>query len=825
MNKNLFHRLKSPLALLLTAALVLSFAGCDLQSIDLTDPLNEGELEYVFAQTDTYHNGADIEGQWGSGLYTGDGEYGIGDPFVLRYDGRYYMYPSSDWSVGEEQGVKVFSSDDLVNWTYEGFAATGAEVDAAYAPEVVYYNGYFYMTESQAGRGHYVLRSESPTGPFTVVTDNFGRSIDGAFWVGDDGDLYFMYASNNTIQIAPIDLQTMTPGIEQGMTASLNGWTEGPGLFRRGDNLYLTYAGNAVTSAGYRVGYSYQMGTDPLGQFILAENNILLLSTGPDAFQGLGHSSNVIGPDLDSWYTAYHNLVAQAGPQRRYMVDRLVTNGAMVLANGPTYSDVSVPERPDYETRGTDSMTASGTLYISDAAAEAVFTAEFNFVPTAGGKTELVFSRVDENNYMSLVWDDSSKTLTLSRVKNGSAEQLGSATADSLVSDRLHTVRIEQGANRLCVYIDSMRKLDETVTGTAGHIGVGGDAEFSYIAFTNDAFGTSDFEAVKIVEGAFPAVHYLKGENRGFSIKNAAVDANGIRQGEKENTNLDESTGIYSLVLDTVGDWVKYAIHVTGEGFYGLSGTVTAASAGAKIQVIVDSKDVYTFTVPNSGLSDTFVNLMLGQIPLTEGDHTLKLRLAEGSFEATQFLMEATNPTDIVYENALDEINEQGWTYVGNWKIIDGAHTAKSGDTAYAYAGDERMTDFTVEVEVAMTEEATIYDAGILLRAQDHVLGAGVDESFRGYYLSIRNDQITLNRYNYGSDALDLVSVEWQKDEFHKIKATVVGNRITVYVDDMETPVIDYCDSNAFLTGQIALCSNKAGCAFKNIKIQTEKQS
>lgn len=150
---------------------------------------------------------------------------------------------------------------------------------------------------------------------------------------------------------------------------------------------------------------------------------------------------------------------------------------------------------------------------------------------------------------------------------------------------------------------------------------------------------------------------------------------------------------------------------------------------------------------------------------------------------------------------------------------MDGAHTARSGDTAYAYAGDERMTDFTVEVEVAMTEENTIYDAGIMLRAKDHVLGAGVDESFRGYYLSIRNDQITLNRYNYGAETLDLMSVEWKENEFHKIKVIMENNHILVYVDDMETPAIDYYDSNAFLAGQVALCANKAGCAFKNFKI------
>ena len=33
----------------------------------------------------------------------------------------------------------------------------------AYAPEVIYYDGYFYLCQSRAGQGHYIYRSESPT--------------------------------------------------------------------------------------------------------------------------------------------------------------------------------------------------------------------------------------------------------------------------------------------------------------------------------------------------------------------------------------------------------------------------------------------------------------------------------------------------------------------------------------------------------------------------------------------------------------------------------------------------------------------------------------
>ena len=301
--------------------------------------------------------------------------------------------------------MKVYESEDLVNWTYKGNATTGKEVKGAYAPEVVYYNGTFYMTESAQGNGHYIFASDSPTGPFKLVTDNFGYNIDGSFYVGDDGELYFLYPDKYKIWIAPMDKKTMLPGKGTELPASLNKWTEGPGLFRRGDILYLTYAGNHVLSKGYRVGYSYSMGEDPMGKYILPEDNIVLLKVGDGNFGGLGHNSNVTGPNLDSWYTAYHNLLTTSGPTRRMMVDQLLTNGAKLLANGPTYSEVAVPKRPDFETRDV----ADG--FVSDESTEDIYTIEYNVTPTAKSTMDFMFAYEDAKNYVMVRWSMLNETI------------------------------------------------------------------------------------------------------------------------------------------------------------------------------------------------------------------------------------------------------------------------------------------------------------------------------------------------------------------------------------------------------------------------------
>jgi len=123
-----------------------------------------------------WENPITLEGEWSA--------YGIGDPYILKHRGEYYLYCSTkDW----ETGVKTWSSKDLVNWTYEGLCSTDPITKSAFAPEVVYWNGMFYMYTSPAGGGHYALSSTSPTGPFTVASSNYGKWIDGSVYIDDDG--------------------------------------------------------------------------------------------------------------------------------------------------------------------------------------------------------------------------------------------------------------------------------------------------------------------------------------------------------------------------------------------------------------------------------------------------------------------------------------------------------------------------------------------------------------------------------------------------------------------------------------------------------------
>ena len=70
--------------------------------------------------------------------------------------------------------------------------------------------------------------------------------------------------------------------------ANLNGWTEGPGYFKRNGFTYLTYTGNHVDSAGYKVAYSYSKNNFPFTELSSRWYNTTLISTGLDNEAPLG---------------------------------------------------------------------------------------------------------------------------------------------------------------------------------------------------------------------------------------------------------------------------------------------------------------------------------------------------------------------------------------------------------------------------------------------------------------------------------------------------------------------------------------------------------
>ncbi len=131
----------------------------------------------------------------------------IRDPYVLPWDGKYYLYGTRGPTCwGRADGFDVYTGSDLENWEgpFECFHNDGTFwADRNYwAPEVHEWRGGFYMFASfkaeNVCRGTAILRADGPLGPFRPhsegpVTPRDWECLDGTFYVSRAGRPYMVF--------------------------------------------------------------------------------------------------------------------------------------------------------------------------------------------------------------------------------------------------------------------------------------------------------------------------------------------------------------------------------------------------------------------------------------------------------------------------------------------------------------------------------------------------------------------------------------------------------------------------------------------------------
>ena len=252
------------------------------------------------------------------------------DPFVLSYEGKYYMYcttENSDLLVGandfgtataEGDGIYVYVSEDMKNWTNHGYALKKGDSIGEkwfWAPEVLEYRGRFYMV--YAAEEHIAIASSShPLGPFKQETKRWlreGMAIDGSLFVDDDGGVYLYYVrldGQNRIYVAKMkdDLSAIEKEYPDCLISAETPWetldcliAEGPFVLKHNGLYYLTYSCNHTRCIDYAVGYA--VSSSPIGPFKKFEGNPIMKKNGK--LLGVGHHSFIRTED-GTLFCAYH---------------------------------------------------------------------------------------------------------------------------------------------------------------------------------------------------------------------------------------------------------------------------------------------------------------------------------------------------------------------------------------------------------------------------------------------------------------------------------------------------------------------------------------
>jgi hypothetical protein len=272
------------------------------------------------------------------------------DPHIATFNGRYYLYPTTDGYAGwGGTYYKAFSSTDLVTWTDHGVILDHAPDvswadNSAWAPAVATRNGRYYLyfsgglatgnTAKQLG----VAVSTSPTGPFRdalgrplVSSGQFpgGQAIDPMVFTDDDGRSY-LYWGQGVARVVPLNDDMVSFNAAQVRTITPSGYNEAPFVFKRNGTYYLMWSENDTRSEDYRVAYA--TGTSPLGPW--TNRGVVLQKRTDLGVRGPGHHSVVRAPGSDTWYIAYHRFAVPAGngTNREIAIDPIRFNADGTIA-------------------------------------------------------------------------------------------------------------------------------------------------------------------------------------------------------------------------------------------------------------------------------------------------------------------------------------------------------------------------------------------------------------------------------------------------------------------------------------------------------------
>jgi arabinoxylan arabinofuranohydrolase len=281
------------------------------------------------------------------------------DPTAVEWDGRLYVYCSNDEENGEGTGyimdsIVCFSTDDLKNWTDHGVVFDADELSSwysgtAWAPCIVKNQNQLYLYFGDAYWGIGVVKSSSPTGPFTAPKNALvvKRStlpggtpgadstwlFDPGVFVDEDGTPYLYFGGGGGNQARYIQLDTnMYDAVGSAVPINFPDFYEASHMHKYNGTYYYSYADNYDSdytepppTPGSHI--AYRTSSSPTGPFTYQGSAL-----GPPPSNYGNNNHHTFFTYQGQWYCVYHNRY-QAGidgvsttEHRNICLDRLYYN-------------------------------------------------------------------------------------------------------------------------------------------------------------------------------------------------------------------------------------------------------------------------------------------------------------------------------------------------------------------------------------------------------------------------------------------------------------------------------------------------------------------
>jgi beta-xylosidase len=264
-----------------------------------------------------------------------DGYYA--DPHLTVFEGRFYIYPTTDGSDGwQATSFRAFSSEDLVEWTDHGVVFSLPEDttwarEHAWAPAVAEHGGRYFLYYTAERENIGVAVAPTPTGPFEdlgapLVAEGAypGRAIDPNVFIDDDGTAY-LYWGNGVAHCVRLNGDMVSFDPSAVLSWIPTAFCEAPNVHRRGDVYYLSWSENDTRDENYRVRYA--TASSPFGPW--TDQGLLLEKAPGSGIYATGHHSIAKVPGSDDWLIAYHRFAIPhgSGYRRELAIDPLIHTG------------------------------------------------------------------------------------------------------------------------------------------------------------------------------------------------------------------------------------------------------------------------------------------------------------------------------------------------------------------------------------------------------------------------------------------------------------------------------------------------------------------
>lgn len=266
------------------------------------------------------------------------GTIGIGDPTVIYYAGKYYLYPT-----GDNHSYYVYVSTDLVHWKKGPMVFRSTET-GVWAPDVLFNPAdkkfYLYYTiNKRIG----VAVADRPEGVFADLGTLIKNAIDANMFLDDDGGYYLYYVEYPAfrIHVQPMETPVRKKGKPLEMIRPAEPWemkqrkiTEAPWMLKHEGTYYLLYSGGGPDTEDYAIGYA--VSKSPTGPFPKYPGNPIVKKG--DGVFGPGHCATIKTPDGKLWMVYHQKRDGQKGWDRVICIDALWFDEKGVLHGKATRS-------------------------------------------------------------------------------------------------------------------------------------------------------------------------------------------------------------------------------------------------------------------------------------------------------------------------------------------------------------------------------------------------------------------------------------------------------------------------------------------------------